>query len=456
MSSERKRTTKQTHWSDVRDKKPKIEELPEPEAESPEKARLIEFVENALRSWGLGKKQKVEELSESEAEIPEKAPLVGFVENALRSPGLGSGPKVEELTESEVESLRSPVLRESQLSLVTKSGDKFIIVSMIDEGTFGKVYRVIDKNKKAWALRVSKKCNDVAMSYGREQSMMELIGTENHKNLMPLCTFGEVATKVEGYSRWMVLMPLLGPSIRDVMEGAEERTEGYIHSFPVEDIFTIGKQLLEALEVLDKLKVVHLDLKPENIIFNSPLLDVRLKKFKEDTCHIVVKDLHIKLVDYSKTTVLTEDEEQFGMVQTRYYRAPEIFLGLPYIETTDIWSVGCILAELYTGEILFKGPRSQPNRPADIVQFFMMMDVLDKEPSLDQMAEAEIMQSPEYLRIVANRSWEDQVGPFPLLKENIREDDTQENVEYLFIVIDYLLNFDAKRRPPAYYAKKYL
>ncbi|CAI2356098.1 unnamed protein product [Caenorhabditis sp. 36 PRJEB53466] len=399
MSSERKRPTEQIHWSAVPDKKPKIEEQSEPEAELPKKAPLPESVEVVISS---------------------------------------------------------PAPRGKRETVVTESGEKFTIVKLIAEGTFGKVYHVTDKNKKEWAMKLSKKRNRVVRFYDHEKKMMDMIGSENHKNLMPMCTFGELTTNLDNCSPWMILMPLLGPSVREVMERADDAILGVFHSFPVEDIFTIGKQLLEALEVLDQLGLFHLDLKPENILFNNPNLDVKLEKFNNSTYHTVVNDLHIRLGDYGNTTIVTRGEEQFGKVQTQYYRAPEIFLGLPYIETTDIWSVGCVLAELYTGEILFKGPRSKPNRPADIVQFFMMMDVLDKEPSLDQMAEAEIMQSPQYLRIVANRSWEDQVGPFLLLKENIRIDDTQENVEYLFIVIDYLLNFDAKRRPPAYYAKKYL
>lgn len=41
-------------------------------------------------------------------------------------------------------------------------------------------------------------------------------------------------------------------------------------------------------------------------------------------------------------------------VQTRSYRAPEIILGCPYTEKIDIWSLGCIIAELFTGQVLFE------------------------------------------------------------------------------------------------------
>jgi dual specificity tyrosine-phosphorylation-regulated kinase 2/3/4 len=49
------------------------------------------------------------------------------------------------------------------------------------------------------------------------------------------------------------------------------------------------------------------------------------------------------------------NEQVYTYVQSRYYRAPEVILRIPYSEKVDIWSLGCILAELYTGEPLFPG-----------------------------------------------------------------------------------------------------
>ena len=43
----------------------------------------------------------------------------------------------------------------------------------------------------------------------------------------------------------------------------------------------------------------------------------------------------------------------FTYVQSRYYRAPEILMGLPYTQAVDMWSFGCIMAELLTGRPLF-------------------------------------------------------------------------------------------------------
>ena len=50
-----------------------------------------------------------------------------------------------------------------------------------------------------------------------------------------------------------------------------------------------------------------------------------------------------------------DDEKLYAYIQSRYYRAPEIILGLGYNVQIDMWSFGCIIAELYSGYPLFPG-----------------------------------------------------------------------------------------------------
>jgi len=69
-----------------------------------------------------------------------------------------------------------------------------------------------------------------------------------------------------------------------------------------------------------------------------------------------VNDTHkrIKLCDFGSASTLQECEITPYLV-SRFYRAPEIMLGLPYDYMIDMWSIGCVLYELYTGKILFQG-----------------------------------------------------------------------------------------------------
>merc|ERR1719443_921573 len=59
----------------------------------------------------------------------------------------------------------------------------------------------------------------------------------------------------------------------------------------------------------------------------------------------------IKLIDFGNATY--EDEHHSSIINTRQYRGPEVILSLGWHERSDIWSMGCILMELYTGELLF-------------------------------------------------------------------------------------------------------
>lgn len=66
---------------------------------------------------------------------------------------------------------------------------------------------------------------------------------------------------------------------------------------------------------------------------------------------------NLKIVDFGSGCF--RDEQIYTYVQSRFYRSPEVILRVKYSEKVDIWSLGCILAELYTGEPLFPGNNEQ-------------------------------------------------------------------------------------------------
>ena len=63
-------------------------------------------------------------------------------------------------------------------------------------------------------------------------------------------------------------------------------------------------------------------------------------------------DTEIRLIDFGSATF--DDEYHSAVVSTRHYRAPEIILGLGWSFPCDIWSIGCILVEFFTGDALFQ------------------------------------------------------------------------------------------------------
>ena len=94
----------------------------------------------------------------------------------------------------------------------------------------------------------------------------------------------------------------------------------------------IIKSILENLKFLKNIGIVHCDLKPENIVYTSD-------------------NKNIKIIDYGSATYI--DDTNYWYIQTRPYRAPEVVLGCPFDYSVDMWSLGCVLYELMTGETLF-------------------------------------------------------------------------------------------------------
>jgi len=98
-----------------------------------------------------------------------------------------------------------------------------------------------------------------------------------------------------------------------------------------------GKQILKALcfLTLRDVSVIHCDLKPENILLRHP------------------KRSAIKLIDFGSSC--RAGQTVYSYIQSRFYRSPEVLLGCSYTPMIDMWSLGCILVEMHTGEPLFSG-----------------------------------------------------------------------------------------------------
>ncbi|KAJ0013189.1 hypothetical protein Pint_20894 [Pistacia integerrima] len=97
-----------------------------------------------------------------------------------------------------------------------------------------------------------------------------------------------------------------------------------------------SKQILRGLALLKDAGIIHCDLKPENILLCTS-----------------VKPAEIKIIDFGSACM--EDRTVYSYIQSRYYRSPEVLLGYQYTTAIDMWSFGCIVAELFLGLPLFPG-----------------------------------------------------------------------------------------------------
>ena len=79
----------------------------------------------------------------------------------------------------------------------------------------------------------------------------------------------------------------------------------------------------------------------------------------------------IKIIDFGSSCF--SDQRIYTYIQSRFYRAPEIVLGIPYTTAIDMWSFGCILVELYTGIPIFPG-ESEHEQLSLIIQVIGLPD----------------------------------------------------------------------------------
>jgi dual specificity tyrosine-phosphorylation-regulated kinase 2/3/4 len=114
-----------------------------------------------------------------------------------------------------------------------------------------------------------------------------------------------------------------------------------------------ANQIAQALKLLSRYQIIHCDLKPENILLKQP----------SRSC--------IKIIDFGSSCMV--DKRVYTYIQSRFYRAPEIILGIPYTTAIDMWSFGCILVELHTGYPLFPGE-------SEAEQILCIMEVIGLPP----------------------------------------------------------------------------
>ncbi|KAG5483780.1 hypothetical protein LSCM4_04934 [Leishmania orientalis] len=129
----------------------------------------------------------------------------------------------------------------------------------------------------------------------------------------------------------MLVTELLRDTLYDYGKyNREEEKEFY---FTVPRLRRLTRQIVEALAFVHSLNLIHTDLKPENIMFVSYSRCI------------------VKVIDFGSSCFLSDHLSSY--IQSRSYRAPEVVLGCDYDGRIDVWSLGAILVEMVTGDVLF-------------------------------------------------------------------------------------------------------
>ncbi|KAH9323496.1 hypothetical protein KI387_018135, partial [Taxus chinensis] len=235
-----------------------------------------------------------------------------------------------------------------QFSVGDNLTPRYKIICKMGEGTFGQVLECWDRTSRDLvAIKVTR-----GLQKYREDALIEI------DVLREVAKYDKTGKRCVQMREWFdyrnhtcIVFEKLGPSLYDYLK------KNSFRPFPIYFVREIGRQLLESIAYMHDLKLVHTDLKPENILFvSSDFVKVPdykgTKRSTEDNSMRLPKSSAIKLIDFGSTVF--EDQDHMSVISTRHYRAPEVILGIGWNYPCDIWSVGCILVELCTGETLFQ------------------------------------------------------------------------------------------------------
>ncbi|KAJ6446690.1 GTP-binding protein SAR1 [Purpureocillium lavendulum] len=232
--------------------------------------------------------------------------------------------------------------------------EKYQITRLLGQGTFGKVVQARErKRNKSVAVKIIR-----SVQKYRDASRIELrvlatlkANDEDNRNR---CIHLRDCFDYRGHI--CIVMDLLGQSVFDFLKG-----NGFV-PFPNSQIQSFARQLFTSVAFLHDLNLIHTDLKPENILlcdagyqtftYNRKIPSSSTTINRQATQRRVLLDTEIRLIDFGSATF--QDEYHSSVVSTRHYRAPEIILGLGWSYPCDIWSIGCILVEFFTGDALFQ------------------------------------------------------------------------------------------------------
>jgi eukaryotic-like serine/threonine-protein kinase len=250
----------------------------------------------------------------------------------------------------------APLLAEASPELPAVLGDRYRIIREIGRGGMGTVY-LADDTKHCRQVAVKVLHPEVARIIGPErfEREIEIAASLSHPHILPLHDSGEVSAEddASAMSFLYFITPFAeGESLRDRLV-REPRVVP-------EEAVRLGRDIAFALDYAHRRGVIHLDIKPGNILLQEG--------------HALIADFGIaRAVSSAGDTALASSTPLLG---TPSYMSPEQALGLSDVDgRSDVYSLGCVMYEMLTGERPFARAT-----PSDVVAATNGSDALDPAP----------------------------------------------------------------------------
>lgn len=204
---------------------------------------------------------------------------------------------------------------------------RFEVLKILGKGSFGQVLKCYDhKTGQYVALKIvrnEKRFHRQAQEEIRILDHLRKMDKENTLNVIHMIESFTFRNHI------CITFELLSMNLYELIK------KNKFAGFSLQLVRKFTHSILQCLDSLYKTKIIHCDLKPENIL---------LKQQGRSG---------IKVIDFGSSCY--EHQRIYTYIQSRFYRAPEVILGAKYGMPIDMWSLGCIIAELLTGYPLFPG-----------------------------------------------------------------------------------------------------
>ncbi|XP_057693445.1 mitogen-activated protein kinase 12 [Corythoichthys intestinalis] len=204
--------------------------------------------------------------------------------------------------------------------------DRYRELKQVGTGAYGTVCSAVDvRTKTKVAIKKLYRPFQSELFAKRAYRELRLLKHIKHENVIGLLDVFTADLSLDRFNDFYLVMPFMGTDLGKVMK---------LQRLSEEKIQYLVYQILKGLKFIHSAGIIHRDLKPGNLAINQ--------------------DCELKILDFGLAR--QADSEMTGYVVTRWYRAPEVILSwMHYSQTVDIWSVGCIMAEMLQGKPLFKG-----------------------------------------------------------------------------------------------------
>lgn len=234
---------------------------------------------------------------------------------------------------------------------------RYRLESLSGDGTFGRVCLATDLvDRREVAIKIIRDVRRYQENAKVEAKILAEVAREDHRGKYHCCLMFDTFTHDSRF--FCLVFEPLGSSLYDVIK------KNHFRGLWLSDVQKVAKQSLKALKFLHgRLQLTHTDLKAENILFVERGAGIVSYFPREDFWEASTGNnarghpyyrptrADIKLIDFGNATFANEHHS--SIINTRQYRGPEVVMELGWDHKSDIWSIGCILMELYTGELLF-------------------------------------------------------------------------------------------------------